>query len=81
MTRSWHSVVHLEPMRAVRDHPFGPLIMAAIATGTWRPATADVLGARAMRLPARIKAIALIAWLGWWASRLLATHRSRARAA
>ena len=75
MTRSWHSVLHLEPMRAVRDHPFGPLVLAAIATGTWSPATADQLAARVARLPTRIKAAALMAWVAWWVSRLIATRR------
>lgn len=75
MTRSWHSVARLEPMRAMRDHPFGPIVLAAIATGAWSPAAADQLASRAARLPAHLKVAALVAWLGWWVSRLVATRR------
>jgi len=75
MTRSWHSVARLDPGRAVRDHPFGPIILAAIATGAWSPTNADALTARLIRLPMRVKAVALAAWLGWWGSRLLVAHR------
>ena len=75
MTRSWHSLARLDPMRAVRDHPFGPAVLGMVATGAFSPATVDRF---AGRLPTRVKALALVAWLGWWASRLIATRRSRA---
>jgi len=74
MTRSWHSVARLDPMRAMRDHPFGPVILGAVATGVFNPPAADRLAARVTRLPAHVKAIALLAWLGWWVSRLVATR-------
>ncbi len=77
MTRSWHSVAQLEPMRAMRDHPFGPLVLGALVIGAWSPAHADMLAARVGRLPAGVKAVSLLAWLGWWASRLVAEHRRR----
>ena len=75
MTRSWHSVARLDPVRAVRDHPFGPVVMGVVVTGAFSPGTVDHI---AGRLPTRVKALALVAWLGWWASRLIATRRSRA---
>ena len=74
MTRSWHSVAQVDPVRAVRDHPFGPLVLGAVATGVFSPTTGDRLAARVTRLPVRVKAIALTAWLSWWASRLAATR-------
>ena len=77
MTRSWHSVVQLEPMRAVRDHPFGPLVLGALVIGASSPAHADLLATRVGRLPARVKAAGLLAWLGWWVSRLLVAHGAR----
>ncbi len=77
MTRSWHSVVSGDPVRAMRDHPFGPLVLGAVATGVFSPTTGDRLAARVTRLPARVKAVALLAWLSWWASRLLATSRTQ----
>jgi len=77
MTRSWHSVAQLEPMRAVRDHPFGPLVLGATVIGAWSPAQADMFAVRVGGLPAGVKAMALLAWLGWWASRLVAEHRRR----
>lgn len=75
MTRSWHSVARLDPGRAVREHPFGPVILAAIATGAWSPTTADAVTVRLSRLPTGVKVVALAGWLGWWASRLLIAHR------
>lgn len=77
MTRSWHSVAQLEPMRAMQDHPFGPLVLGALIVGAWSPAQADVIAARVGSLPVRVKAVALLAWLGWWGSRLVAAHRRR----
>ena len=75
MTRSWHSAVSGDPVRAMRDHPFGPLVLAAVATGVFSPTTGDRLAARVTRLPPHVKAVALLAWLSWWASRLVATRR------
>ena len=75
MTRSWHSVASGDPVRAMRDHPFGPVVLGAVATGVFSPTTGDRLAARVTRLPARVKAIALLAWLSWWVSRLVATRR------
>jgi len=75
MTRSWHSVMRLEPVRAVRDHPFGPLVLGALVAGASSPAHADLLAARIGGLPSPVKVLALAAWLGWWASRLVATQR------
>ena len=77
MTRSWHSVAQLEPMRAVRDHPFGPLVLGALVIGASSPKHADAMAARFGRLPAGVKVGALIAWLGWWGSRLAVEHRRR----
>ena len=77
MTRSWHSVARLDPLRAVRDHPFGPIVLAAIATGAWSPTSADRMARQAGQLPTRVKVVALAAWVGWWASRLIATRRAR----
>lgn len=74
MTRSWHSVARLDPVRALRDHPFGPVVLGAVATGVFSPTAADRLTARFTRLPAHVKAVALLAWLGWWVSRLVATR-------
>ena len=73
MTRSWHSVARIDPVRAMRDHPFGPVVLGAVATGVFSPTTGDRLAARVTRLPAPVKAIALLAWLSWWISRLVAT--------
>ncbi len=77
MTRSWHSVARLDPARAVRDHPFGPLVLGALVVGASSPLHANALAARLDRLPARAKAVGLGAWLGWWAVQLVATHRRR----
>ena len=77
MTRSWHSVAQLEPMRAMRDHPFGPLVLGALVIGASSPAHAAAMAARVGRLPAGLKAVALLAWLGWWVSRLAVEHRRR----
>jgi uncharacterized protein DUF2752 len=79
MTRSWHSLAQLEPMRAVRDHPFGPLVLGAIVIGAWSQVQADAMAARVGRLPVRVKAGALLGWLGWWVSRLAVEHRRRLR--
>ena len=77
MTRSWHSIARLDLVRAMRDHPFGPPALAVLAAGAWSPARADAMAAAANRAPARLKAAALVAWLAWWASRLLAARRNR----
>ena len=73
MTRSWHSVARIDPVRAMRDHPFGPIVLGAVATGVFSPTAGDRLAARVTRLPGHVKAIALLAWLSWWISRLVAT--------
>jgi hypothetical protein len=77
MTRSWQSVVQLEPMRAMRDHPFGPLVLGAVVIGAWSPAHAERLATHVGRMPVGFKAVALLAWLGWWVSRLAAERRGR----
>lgn len=77
MTRSWHSVARLAPVRAMRDHPFGPLVLGALVFGASSPTRGIALAARVDRLPSRVKAGALAAWLGWWAVQLVATHRRR----
>jgi hypothetical protein len=77
MTRSWHSVARLEPMRALRDHPFGPPVLAVLAAGAWSPASADAIAAAARQVPTGIKVAALVAWVGWWLSRLVAAARLR----
>ena len=74
MTRSWHSVAHVDPVRALRDHPFGPVVLGAVVTSVISPTAGDHLAARVTRLPTGVKAIALLAWLSWWASRLAATR-------
>ena len=79
MTRSWHSLLRIDPGRAVRDHPFGPLLMGAVAVGALSPGSAAVVPAQAAQLPAGVKVLALGAWLGWWVLRLVATWRLRRR--
>ena len=76
-TRSWHSVAHLDPIRAVRDHPFGPLVLGGLMIAASSPARGEMLAVRVGRLPTRAKTVALAAWLGWWAVQLVATHRRR----
>jgi hypothetical protein len=77
MVRSWHSVLRLEPARALRDHPFGPIALAAITAETLRPGTLERGMQRARSLPAAAQAAAAIAWFGWWGGRLAAARRSR----
>jgi hypothetical protein len=77
MVRSWHSVVRLDPVQAMRDHPFGPVVLGAMAAEAWRPGLVERGVRRAGRLPGTVRVVALAAWLGWWASRLAAAHRSR----
>lgn len=77
MTRSWHSVARLDPIQAMRDHPFGPIVLAAISVGAWSPASADAIIIRAARLPVHLKTATVAVWLGWWVSRLMATRRAR----
>ena len=77
MVRSWHSVLRLEPARALRDHPFGPIALAALTAEVWRPGVVDRGMQGVRRLPAPAQAGAVIAWFGWWAGRLIASHRSR----
>ena len=76
MVRSWHSLVRLEPGRAVRDHPFGPIALAALTAEAVAPGIVE-RGRR--RVPAAVQAGAAVAWFGWWATRLVATYRTRAR--
>jgi hypothetical protein len=77
MVRSWHSVLRLEPSRALRDHPFGPIALAAITAEALRPGILERGMQRARELPAAAQAGAAIAWFGWWGSRLVAAHRAR----
>ena len=77
MVRSWHSVLRLEPARALRDHPFGPIALAAITAETLQPGTLERGMQRARGLPAAAQAGAAIAWFGWWGGRLVAARRSR----
>jgi hypothetical protein len=76
MVRSWHSVLRLEPARALRDHPFGPIALAAITAETLQPGTLERALQRARTLPAAAQAGAAIAWFGWWGGRLVAARRS-----
>jgi Protein of unknown function (DUF2752) len=77
MVRSWHSVARLDPVQAVRDHPFGPIALAAITAEAWRPGIVERGMRRARGLRPAAKAVAVIGWFGWWGSRLLAAHRAR----
>lgn len=77
MIRSWHSVVRLDPVQAVRDHPFGPIALAAIAAEAWRPGSAERGMQRVRGLPAAVQVGAVAAWLAWWASRLTSVRRGR----
>jgi len=79
MVRSWHSMARLDPLQAIRDHPFGPPALAAIAAEAWQPGLVELAMRRAGRMPPAVRAAALLAWLGWWGSRLVAAHRSRRR--
>jgi hypothetical protein len=80
MVRSWHSMLRLEPARALHDHPFGPIAMAGITAEVLRPGVVEGAMQRVRRMPAPAQAGAAIAWFGWWASRLVATHRSKVTA-
>jgi Protein of unknown function (DUF2752) len=77
MVRSWHSMLRFEPGRALRDHPFGPIALAAITAEVLRPGAVERGMQRARGLPAAAQAGAAIAWFGWWGGRLIAVHRSR----
>jgi Protein of unknown function (DUF2752) len=77
MVRSWHSLVRLEPGQALRDHPFGPIVLAAMTAEATAPGFVERGMRRARGLPATYQAGAAIAWFGWWASRLVATWRGR----
>jgi hypothetical protein len=77
MVRSWHSVVRLDPVQAVRDHPFGPIALAAMTAEAWRPGTLERAMRRTGGLPPVVQVGALGAWLVWWASRLIQTRRAR----
>jgi len=77
MVRSWHSLLRLEPARALRDHPFGPIALTALTTETLHPGILERRMQRARGLPAAAQAGAAIAWFGWWGGRLVAAHRSR----
>lgn len=77
MVRSWHSVLRLEPARAVRDHPFGPIALAAVSAEVWRPGVVERAMQRVRGMPPAVQAGAAVAWFGWWGSRLIAAHRSR----
>jgi uncharacterized protein DUF2752 len=77
MVRSWHSVLRLEPGRAVRDHPFGPMLLAAMTAEAVSPGVVERGMRRAGRLPRAPQAIVAVGWFGWWGSRLVAAHRAR----
>jgi hypothetical protein len=79
MVRSWHSILRLDPVQAVRDHPFGPIALAAISAEAWRPGMLEREMDRARELPAAAQAAPLVAWFAWWASRLVKTHHVRHR--
>ena len=79
MVRSWHSILRLDPVQAVRDHPFGPIALAAMTAEARRPGTLEREMLRARELPAAAQAAPLVAWLAWWASRLVRIHRVRHR--
>jgi hypothetical protein len=77
MVRSWHSLARLEPRRAVRDHPFGPIALVAAAAEAWSPGLVERGMERARLLPAQVQAGVLVAWTGWWGARLFAAWRAR----
>ena len=77
MVRSWHSLLRLDPVQAVRDHPFGPIALAAMSAEAWSPGILEREMQRARALPAVVRATPLAAWFGWWALRLVAARRSR----
>jgi Protein of unknown function (DUF2752) len=77
MVRSWHSLVQLEPGRALRDHPFGPIVLAVMTAEAWSPGVVERSMRRGRALPPAVQAGAAVAWFGWWAERLIATRRSR----
>ena len=79
MVRSWHSVARLDAAQAIRDHPFGPIAVAAMTAEAWRPGSVERGMQGARTLPTAVQAGAVLAWLAWWGSRLLATHRARHR--
>ena len=79
MVRSWHSVARLEPAQAVRDHPFGPIALAAMTVEAWRPGTLEAIMRRTRDLPGAVQAVPPVAWFAWWASRLVAERQRRSR--
>ena len=79
MVRSWHSVVRLEPAQAVRDHPFGPIALAAMTAEAWRPGIVEESMRRTRDLPGAVQAVPLAAWFAWWTSRLVAERKRRRR--
>jgi Protein of unknown function (DUF2752) len=79
MVRSWHSVAQLDPVQAVRDHPFGPIALVAMTAEAWRPGIIEREMRRAGRAPAIGQVGVLGAWFAWWASRLVAERRRRSR--
>lgn len=79
MVRSWHSLLRLDPVQAVRDHPFGPIALAAMTAEAWRPGILEGGTGRARSLPMPVQAGALVAWLGWWGWRVIATRREQRR--
>jgi len=77
MVRSWHSLLRLEPARALRDHPFGPIALAAITAETLQPGILERGMRRAREMPAVGRVGAGIAWFGWWSVRLVRAHEAR----
>ena len=77
MVRSWHSLARLDPVQAVRDHPFGPAMLAVMAAEAWQPGSVERGMLRARRLPTVVQGGALVAWLGWWGLQLISAHRRR----
>jgi Protein of unknown function (DUF2752) len=77
MVRSWHSVARLDPVQAVRDHPFGPIALVAMTAEAWQPGVLERGMERARGLPAPLQAAPLLVWFGWWASRLVVARRTR----
>ena len=79
MVRSWHSLARLDAVQAVRDHPFGPVALAAITAEAWRPGVLEREMRRAHALPGVVRAGALAVWCTWWGSRLVAERQRRRR--
>ena len=79
MVRSWHSVARLDPVQAVRDHPFGPIALAAMTAEASRPGILEQGMRRTRDLPTSVQAVPLVAWFAWWTSRLVAERLRRRR--